>query len=200
MMLNKSVFALLASFGLALTPVLATAQEISITRSVLTNLPFTVIYPGTMVASGGGDGPLTINHTSAPLQCELNVVAVEDAVWTPQDALSTLNDAEVTAAWAETLPGFTLTAKGTVDYQEVTALTYEGTSTDSPMGIPVTLVHTETVANGRGYALDCIYATEVAADARPLVDFIITNFSTRADADCCVGTEAQPSATLPTAQ
>lgn len=194
------IAAFLAGLGLALTPMLATAQEISITRSVLTTLPFTLIHPADMVASGGGDGPLTINHSSAPLQCELSVVAVEDAAWTPQEALSSLNDAELTTAWGQNLPGFTLTSKGNVAFQDATALTYEGTSTDSPMGIPVTLVHTETVASGRGYTLDCIYATEFAAEARPLVDFIIANFSTRADAECCVGTDTAPEATLPTAQ
>ena len=199
MMQAKRIAPLLAGLGLALTPMLAAAQEISITRSVLTNLPYTLIYPSTMVASGGGDGPLTINHTSAPLQCELLVVAVEDAAWTPQVALNGLNDTELTEAWGQTLPGFALTSKGNVEFQDATALTYEGNSTDSPMDIPVTLVHTETVAAGRGYTLDCIYATEFAAEARPLVDFIIANFSTRADAECCVGTDPVPEATLPTA-
>ena len=31
---------------------------------------------------------------------------------------------------------------------------------------------------GNGYTLDCFYATEMAAEARPIVDSIIANFST----------------------
>ncbi len=71
---------------------------------------------------------------------------------------------------------------------------YEGTSESSPMNVPVTLVHTETVASGRGYALDCIYATSVAEQIRPLVDFIVANFATRSDAECCIGATAEPEA------
>lgn len=190
-MQRNRVIASVAALGLALVPVLASAQEISITRSVLTNLPFTLIYPANMQASGGGDAPLTINHTSAPLQCDMSVVPVEDTDWTAEEALGTVNDAEIATSWADALPGFAITEKGTVAYQDATALTYEGTSTDSAMGMPLTLVHTEAVASGRGYVLDCIYATEQAEQARPIVDFIIANFSTRADADCCIGAEVE---------
>ena len=91
------------------------------------------------------------------------------------------------SAWAETLPGFAVTGKGLAAYQDTTALLYEGDSTGSPIDLPLTLVHTETVSNGRGYVLECLYATAEAERARPVVDFIIANFSTRADADCCVG-------------
>lgn len=191
-MKHKRVLAMLAGFGLALTPIMAAAQEINITRSVLTDLPYTLIYPAPMVASGGGDAPLIINHPDAPLQCDMRVVPVEDTDWSVQTALSALDDAEIASAWAETLPGFTVTSKGTSSYQDAEALTYEGTSTDSAMGMPLTLVHTEAVSSGRGYALDCIYAADQAAQARPLVDFIIANFATRADADCCVGATLVP--------
>jgi hypothetical protein len=67
------------------------------------------------------------------------------------------------------------------------------------MGIPLTIVHTEAVDAGRGYTLDCLFATEIAAQARPIVDFIIANFSTRSDAECCVGAEAKSVETAPIA-
>jgi len=179
--------ACVVSACVALSPVMAAAQSVNVTRSVLIDLPYTLIYPSEMVASGGLDGPLTINHSSAPLQCDLTVVAVEDTDWTAEGALSQLNDGEIAASWVGPLPGFSVTSKGTLAYQDATALTYEGTSTGSSMGMPLTLVHTEAVAAGRGYVLDCIFDAAQAEQARPIVDFIIANFSTKADADCCVG-------------
>lgn len=179
----------LVAVTLALLPAASLAQGINVTRSILEDQPFTMIYPETMVASGGAGEPLIINHPDAPLQCELTIVPVEDAAWSAETALASLNEEDIAAGWAESLPGFTLANSATVPYQSATALLYEGTSSDSPMGVPLTVVHTETVDNGRGYSLDCLLATEVAEQARPVVDFIIANFSTRADAECCVSLE-----------
>lgn len=187
----------LAALSLGFMPAVAFAQSVNATRSILPDQPYTLIYPVEMVASGGAGAPLTINHPNAPLQCTLSVVPVEDTGWTAEAALASLNDSDVAASWATNFPGFTLGTKSTTPYQSATALIYEGTSTDSPMGQPLTIVHTETVDAGRGYALDCMYATDVAADARPLVNFIIANFSTRADAECCIGVEAEASGTAP---
>lgn len=175
----------------------AFAQSVNVTRSVLTDQPYTLIYPDVMVATGGADEPLTINHPDAPLQCSLTIVPVEDTGWTPENALSSLDDAAVSANWTTTFPGFTLGTKGVTAYQSGPALIYDGQSTDSPMGVPVTIVHTETVATSRGYVLDCLFATEVAERARPIVDFIIANFSTHADAECCIGAVAEPDPTDP---
>ena len=192
----------LAVLGLVVAPTLAAAQSISVTRSILPDLPYTLIFPEPMVAADGSIEPLsiTINHPDAPLQCEMSVVAVEDTAWTAEAALDALNDDEVATAWAGLMPGFALGAKGTVQYQDATALTYDGTSPESSMGMPLSLVHTESVANGRGYTLDCYFATAEAERARPIVDFIIANFSTRSDADCCVGIEATPAEQPATAQ
>src|SRR5687768_10823802 len=110
---------------------------------------------------------------------------------TPENALASLVDDDIVASLSETFPGFVLGTKATTAYQSGPALIYEGTSSDSPMGMPLTIVHTETVDNGRGYALDCLFATEFAAQARPIVNFIIANFSTRADAECCIGVEPE---------
>lgn len=187
----------LAAISMGFVPGAALAQSVNVTRSILPDQPYTLIYPEAMVASGGAGEPLTINHPDAPLQCDLTIVPVEDTGWTPENALSSLDDDDVVASWSETFPGFALGAKATTAYQSNTALIYDGTSTDSPMGLPLTIVHTETVDHGRGYALDCLFATDVAARARPIVDFIIANFSTRADAECCVGAEPQIDPAVP---
>lgn len=193
-MRSKRLLAVIVGLGAAAMPVAALGQSVNVTRSIFADQPYTLIYPEAMVAVGGAGEALTINHPNAPLQCDLSVVPVEDADWTAESALSNLDAAAVTAAWTETFPGFELGASGTTQYQDATALIYEGTSESSSMGMPITLVHSETVAAGRGYSLDCIYATEVAEQVRPAVDFILANFSTRSDAECCIGatTETEP--------
>ena len=190
----------LATLGLVLSPTLAAAQSVNITRSVLPTLPYTLIFPQPMVASGGGEDPVTINHPAAPLQCDMRVVPAEDTGWTAEGALGALDDAEVAASWSDIMPGFVMGSKGTTPYQDATALIYDGNSPESSMGMPLTVVHTETVANGRGYTLDCYYATDQAEQARPIVDFIIANFATRSDAECCIGAEVVPEDEPPAAQ
>ena len=183
---------LAAGLLLGVLPGVAMAQSVSISRSVLENQPYTLIYTDPMVASGGLDAPVVINHPDAPLQCSMSIVPVEDSDWSAETALSSLDDGEVVAGWAETFPGFTLGNKAVVAYQSGPALLYDGTSTDSPMGMPLTIVHTETVNGARGYTLDCFYDTAGETQLRPLVDFIIANFSTAADAGCCIGAQPAP--------
>lgn len=193
-MKSRALLAMLLGMGAAATPIAALGQSVNVTRSIFADQPYTLIYPESMIAVGGAGEPLTINHPNAPLQCDLSVVPVEDASWTAETALSGLDTTAVSIAWSDTFPGFAVSKSGTMQYQDATALYYEGTSDSSPMQTPITLVHTETVAAGRGYSLDCIYATAVAEQARPAVDFIIANFSTRSDAECCIGAtpETQP--------
>lgn len=185
----------LAALSMGLLPAAAYAQSVNVTRSILQDQPYTIIYPDFMIPSGGATEPLSLTHPSVPLQCDITIVPVEDTTWSADSALASLDDGEVAASWARTFPGFTLSSKSTTPYQSGAALLYDGQSTDSPMGIPLTIVHTETVDSGRGYTLDCLFATEVTQQARPIVDFIIGNFSTRSDAECCVGAEAAPVAT-----
>lgn len=169
------------ALSLSLLPVAAFAQNVAIAGSPLPDQPYTLIYPDVMAIVGEIGGPQTINHPGLPLQCVLTIVPVEDTGWTAEGALAALDAATVAAGWSETFPGFTLGASLVTRYQSNPALQYEGTSTGGEQG-PITLVHTETVDSGNGYTLDCFYATEVAAEARPVVDAIIANFSTRQDA------------------
>lgn len=194
-MMNRQAFAACLLAAATLLPVSTYAQQtsVSVTRSILPNRPYTVIYPNIMTASGGGPDALTINHPDVPLQCDVEVVpAVENTEWTPDSALASFDDKAIAAGWTDSFPGFTVAAKGKIAYQSGPALIYDGQSTGSPMGIPLTIVHTETVDAGRGYVLDCLFDTKVAEQVRPIVDFIIANFSTKADAECCIGAVVAP--------
>ena len=170
------------ALSLSLLPMAVLAQEAGVSGSPLPDQPYTLFYPDVMVTSGEPGGPLTINHPTLPLQCVLTVVPVDDSGWTAEGALAALDAAAVATGWSDTFPGFTLGASSVTSYQSNPALQYEGTSTGSEQGGPITLVHTETVDAGNGYTLDCFYATEMAAEARPIVDTIIANFSTEQDA------------------
>ncbi|SMQ66310.1 hypothetical protein SAMN06295905_1448 [Devosia lucknowensis] len=200
--MKHAVVSGLAVMALVFSPALASAQSVSVARSVLPTTPYTLIFPEPMVAASQSIDPVsvTINHPGAPLQCDMTIVPVDDTEWTAEGALNSVDDAEVAAAWSDIMPGFALGAKTTAEYQDATALLYEGSSPESNMGVPLTVVHTETVVSGRGYTLDCYYATAEAANARPLVDFIIANFATRSDADCCIGAEVAPVEETPPAQ
>lgn len=184
-MIKRHWIAMMAAASLVAAPAMSMAQEVQASRSTDANLPYALFYPQPLVATGGGEQPLTINHPNAPLQCSLQAVPAEDTSWTAADALGKLDDAQVATAWEKTLPGFAITNKATTPYRDATALLYEGTSLGSEMGIPLTLVHTEAVTEGRGYVLECLYSTAEAEQARPIVNFIIANFSTRSDTECC---------------
>lgn len=170
----------LAGLGLALIPTMALSQEVAVARSAPGEIPYVLTYPVPMVTEPSEEGTLMLNHPELPLQCELLAVPVEDTSWTVDSALASLSEDDVAAAWGEGLPGFAVTSKGVVAYASTPALRYEGTSLGSGMGVPVTLVHTETVTGGNGYVIDCFFAADAAEQVRPVVDFIIQNFSTSA--------------------
>lgn len=173
----------LAALSFCLLPFAAMAQEIGTTGSPLPDQPYTLIYPAEMVTGGQIGGPVTLNHPAFPLQCVLSVVPVDDTGWTADGALASLDPAAITAGWNDTLPGFVLGTTQLTNYQSDVALQYEGASAGSAEAGPVALVHTEAVSEGNGYALDCFYPTEVAEQARPVVNSIIANFSTKLDAE-----------------
>lgn len=179
-MRSASVLACVAALSMSLLPVAAHAQAVvTMTGSPLPDQPFTLIHPAEMIVSGGPGEPVTINHPAMPLQCILRVVPVEDTGWTAEGALAALDEAAVTQGWGQSVPGFALTSKSTTAYQSNAALRYEGGNQGDEA---VTVVHTETVDTGNGYTLDCIYGNAAAEQARPLVDYIIANFSTKQDA------------------
>jgi hypothetical protein len=193
-------------FRLAATVVLATSSlflaspvfaqseiaGLTVSGSPLPDQPYTLIFPSEMSQSGEIGGAVTINHANMPLQCVLTVVPVEPMPWDAQTELAELDDAEIIGAWSNTFPGFALTTKGTTSYQSGLALSYAGTSEDSPQGAPLTIHHTESVDGANGYVLDCFYATESTEAARPVVDFIIANFSTKFDAKPISAAPQQP--------
>ncbi len=185
MRFEPAIGALLA-LSISLLPATVRAQEAGVSGSPLPDQPYTLFYPDVMATSGELGGPLTINHPTLPLQCVLTVVPVEDSDWTAEGALAALDTAAVAEGWSQTFPGFAVGASLVTNYQSNPALQYEGASTGSDQGGPITLVHTETVDTGNGYTLDCFYATEMAAEARPIVDSIIANFSTKQDAQAVV--------------
>ena len=186
-----------AALSLGILPNIAHAQSVNVTRSILPDLPYTLIYPEDMALAGSVDTSLVLTAPQAPLQCQLTIVPTDDTGWTAESALSALDDAETASSWSTSFPGFVLTAKGTTPYQSTNALTYEGTAAESPLGMPLTIVHTEAVDEGRGYLFDCMYGVEFEAQLRPVVDFIFANFSTRADADCCIGAVVDDSDNAP---
>lgn len=172
----------------------AMAQAINATRSSLPDLPYTLLYPDVMIASENGpDGRVRLNHVNAPVRCDLVVIPVEDAEWTPQSALDAFDRPLVQSQWNGMFPGFTITDAAVAPIHGGEALVYRGSSPESDLSLGLDFVHLETVDENRGYVLDCFYPTAIAPSAKPMVDFVVGNFSTRSDAECCSET-ARPEA------
>jgi hypothetical protein len=167
----------------------ATAQErVIIDRGLTDDLPYTAIYPEVMrsVDDGSSETILTISHPDALLRCDFFSVPGAPEGWSAADALSSLDIAGIESSWTPNFPGFKLSGQSVTSFASGPALFYEGTSESSPMGLPVHVVHAEAVDSGRTYAVECLVDRAVAAQARPMIDFIIANFSTRSDAQCCI--------------
>lgn len=180
---------LLAMTAAALLAGGAAAQEqVVITRGTDPALPFTVIYPEALkpVEDGSATTILTLRHPDAPLQCDIFAVAGAAGGWTAESALENLDIAGIEATWTPDFPGFHIVGQQLTDFASGPALLYEGESDNSPLGVPLRIIHAETIDNDRTYAIECLIERSVAAEARPLVNFIIANFSTRSDAECCV--------------
>jgi hypothetical protein len=166
----------------------AAQEQVAIARGTDPALPFTVIYPEVLqpVEDGSATTILTLRHPDAPLQCDIFSVAGAAAGWTAESALENLDVAGIEASWIPDFPGFHIVDQQVTDFASGPALLYEGESDDSPLGVPLRIIHAETTGNERTYAVECLIERSVAAEARPLVDFIIANFSTRSDAACCI--------------
>lgn len=176
---------------LGLTMPAAFAQDIQIMRDVgLTeDLPYTVFYPSVLNTVDDGNSQTIITLQPAGdkfLQCDVFAVSGAADGWTADSALSTLDVSGIEASWAPDFPGFRLTAQSTAAFASGPALRYEGQSDTSPMNLPITIIHAEAVDGGRTYAIECLFDRNIDGDARPVVDFIIANFSTKSDGQCCI--------------
>ena len=170
-------------------PVAAQQQiQMVIDRSLTDDPPYTAIYPDVIQTADDGNPQtiLTLHHPDLPMQCDVFVYPDAPEGWSAEGALGAFDPARVEAAWAPSYPGFRVTAQSVVNFASGPALRFEGTSENSPFGVPVATIHAEAVANGRTYAITCASATEVADRTRTLIDFVIANFSTNSDGQCCI--------------
>ena len=166
----------------------ALAQErVSITRGTDPSLPFTIIYPEVLrpFEDGNATTILTLRHPDAPLQCDVFSVAGVTGGWTAENALTQLDTAGIEESWGADFPNFRIVEQRLTAFASGPALLYEAESDDSPLGVPLHIIHAETIDNDRTYAIECLIERGVAEEARPLVDFVIANFSTRSDGACC---------------
>ena len=178
--------ALAAALIVIATPALSQVNVI-IDRGLTDDPPYTIIYPDVLRQIDDGDPQtvVTVQHPDALLQCDFYAVPSATAEWTPQSALDGLDISAIELQWSMEFPGFRVTDKGLTAFQSGPALLYEGQADDSPMGIPVEMVHARA-ANGRWMlAIECVMENGVAEAARPMIEFIIANFSTRSDGECC---------------
>lgn len=198
------LLSLVAVFLLAISGPLAQAQEepaaegditMNVARGLTAERPFTVIYPETMQLVEDGDDVTvaTLEYSGAPFQCDALIVDGGAPDWAADTAAANLDRAATEADWTTDFPGFAIAQLGTTEFQSGPALYYEGLSQSSPFGFPATIFHAETVDSGRIYVFECLADSTIAAEARTLVAFLLANFSTRADGECC----AAPAATLP---
>jgi hypothetical protein len=181
--------ALLAALALLGAPVLAQDQvQMIIDRGLTDDLPYTAIYPNVLrsVDDGNAETILTVQHPDALMQCDFFSVAGAASDWTAESALSSLDVPGIEATWAPNFPGFKLSNQAVGRFSSGPTLFYEGQADSSPMGPPVSVIHAEAVDSGRTYAIECLVDRNIAAEARPMIDFIIANFSTRSDGQCCI--------------
>lgn len=181
---------LLAALVLAATPpVIAQEQvEMTVVQGSTAERPFTMIYPNVFetVDDGSDVTVLTLRHPDAAMQCDAMVQDGAGADWSAETALQNLDVNGITATWAPDFPGFKVTGQSLTRFQSGPALLFEAESDNSPLGVPLKIIHAEATDAGRYYAIECLVDRSAADDARPMVDFIIANFSTRSDGTCCV--------------
>lgn len=185
---RRGVATLLAIAALCSQAVAQDQSQVVIDRGLTEDLPYTAIYPNVLrsVDDGSSATILTLQHPGAPLQCDVFAVPGGEADWSADAALNKLDVAGIEATWTPDFPGFKLVAKAVTNFASGPALLYEGESDNSPLGVPVRIVHAEAIAGGLTYAIECLMEKSISGEARPLVDFVIANFSTRSDGECCI--------------
>lgn len=179
---------LLGALTMMASPVLAQEAKVVTDRGLTDDLPYTISYPDVLQSIDDGSDAtiLTLRHTNAPLQCDAFVANGAAPGWTAEGALTTLDVPGIVATWAPDFPGFKVTNQQLTEFQSGPALLFEGESDNSPLGVPLHIVHAEATDGGRFYAVECLVERGAASDARPMINFIIANFSTRSDGTCCV--------------
>lgn len=181
---------LFAALILAATPpVIAQDQvEMNVVQGSTPERPFTLIYPSVFesVDDGSEVTVITLRHPDAVMQCDAMVQDGAGSDWSAEDALKSLDVSGITSTWAPDFPGFKVTGQTVTQFQSGPALMFEGESDNSPLGVPLKIIHAEATDGGRYYALECLVERGAANDARPMIDFLIANFSTRSDGTCCV--------------
>lgn len=176
-----------ALWGIVVAPAFA-QSPVRVDRGLTEDLPYTAFYPSILrsVDDGNSETILTLRHPDAVIQCDVFAVQGAPDGWTAENALKNLDVPGIEATWAPDFPGFSVTAQSIARFASGPALLYEGASDNSPMGIPVIVVHAEAVDGGRTYAVECLSDRTLATEARPMIDFIVANFSTRSDGQCCI--------------
>lgn len=186
--IHRAVSVFLALSASVAMPLAQDQTQVVIDRGLTEDLPYTAIYPSVLrsVDDGSPATILTLQHPDAPLQCDVFAVPGAEADWTADSALDKLDVAGIEATWAPDFPGFKVVAKSVTQFASGPALLYEGESDNSPLGVPLRIVHAQTIAGGLTYAIECLLEKSIAGNARPLVDFVIANFSTHSDGECCI--------------
>ena len=173
----------------ATPPVMAQDQvEMSVLQGSTPERPFTVIYPNIFEAVDDGSDVtvVTLRHPDAVMQCDAMVQDGAGPNWSADEALKSLDVNGIVSTWSPDFPGFKVTGQSITQFQSGPALMFEGEADNSPLGVPLKIIHAEATDSGRFYALECLVERGAANDARPMIDFLIANFSTRSDGTCCV--------------
>jgi hypothetical protein len=187
--LRLFVCALLLPATAALAQDPATSEvTISASRGITPDRPYTLFYPAPMQLVEDGDDVTvaTLEYPNAPIQCDAMIADGGPADWAADIAAETLDRPGTEASRIEQFPGFTISEVSTVKTLSGPALFFRGASTGSPMGVPITVFHAEAVDAGRTYIYECVADTAIAEDAKGLVTFLFSNFSTKPDGECCV--------------
>lgn len=180
---------LVAALAMVAAPVLAQDQvQMVIDRGATPERPYTLIYPEILqpVDDGSDVTVQTLRHPDAVMQCDAMIQDGAGTDWTAESALKNLDVAGITTTWSPDFPGFKVTGQTVTSFQSGPALMFEAESDSSPLGVPLKIIHAEATDGGRFYALECLVERDAANDARPMIDFLIANFSTRSDGNCCV--------------
>lgn len=161
------------------------SQDVEITTTRGLDTPYTLIFPESMESVTPTDGALaSIQHKEATLQCDIFLLD-EVPGWNVDSAVANFDRAAQEEYWNNSgFTGFTINNVGTRQFQSGTALHYVGRSDDAPWGGPGWIEVAEMVDNGATYSFECI--SDAALDTDALVLFMMQNFSTDADGECCV--------------